>query len=229
MWGASYPEEQRPQSYRYASDKPSEIDPASPLKADTKALENRQPCREPKGQSESDLCAQWRAAYAAEDSALWAKWSFWTGLAGIGGLLASLYYTREAVRIAADATSDAENSLDLARQSVVAAQEQVAISRRTAKLELRPYLSFLNADFSIEEEAGTKFLNIHLAVRNAEETSAINAILYGEVKVFEDYRDISFDPIDQETLPSVSIARGGKISRSYPSGNIITLGRCMVG
>jgi hypothetical protein len=99
----NYPKEQRYQSYRYAADKPLEVDPAAPV-VPPQTFEYRKPCEGPKGKDESDLCAQWRAAKAAENSAFWAKWSFWVGIGGMIGLFWTLYYTREAVKDTGDAT-----------------------------------------------------------------------------------------------------------------------------
>lgn len=44
-------------------------------------------CERGQDDRQSDLCAQWKAADAAADSATWAYWTFWTGLLGlvIGG------------------------------------------------------------------------------------------------------------------------------------------------
>ena len=130
---------ERYQSYRYAADKPQDIDPAAP-RPSPQSLEYREPCEQPKGRDESDLCAQWRAAKAGEQSALWAKWSFWIGLAGLFGLLASLYYTRKAVQAATDATKDADEALRIARRNADAADRQVELSADTAKRELRAYV-----------------------------------------------------------------------------------------
>lgn len=104
-----YPDDHRQERYRYASDKPQEVDPTA-NEPPAEALEYREPCKEPKGRDESDLCAQWRAAKAGEQSALWAEWSFWVGCGGLLGLMLSLYYTREALKSAQDATKHAEES-----------------------------------------------------------------------------------------------------------------------
>ena len=93
----NYPQQERYQSYRYASDKPIELEAATLREADAKPLEYRTPCSEPKGRDESDLCAQWKAARAAEAGTLWAKLGFWATVAGIIGLLVTIVQSRTAL------------------------------------------------------------------------------------------------------------------------------------
>ena len=53
-------------------------------------------CHNPKGAVESDLCAQWRAANAAAESAVWAERQFWASFFGIFGLGMTLYFSARA-------------------------------------------------------------------------------------------------------------------------------------
>jgi hypothetical protein len=92
-----------------------------------------QPCRDEGNDRNSDLCAQWVAAKGAADAAYWAKWTFWFGLLGLGGLLVTLYYTRKAVLAAEEGTKDADTALHHAA-------EGNKIARDTAKAQLRAYL-----------------------------------------------------------------------------------------
>lgn len=181
----NYPEEQRYQSYRYAADKPLEVDPRSPEPA-SKSLENREPCREPKGRDESDLCAQWKAARAAEDGALWAKWSFWIGLGGLLGLFSTLYYTREAVNAAREATKDAGASLQVASDNAKAATKLAALTERSlSRLEaasLHPVVEFRPLPFELypgsvgfarEEEFAAIHFSMIFNIINLGRTAAI--------------------------------------------------------
>jgi hypothetical protein len=109
MCGVSnHPEVERYPTYRYAPDD---------VEAATKALGNpshppeyRQPCTEPKGHDETDLCAQWKAARAAESSALWTERSFWAAGVGIVGLLATLWFNFQAWEIARYANQIAQET-----------------------------------------------------------------------------------------------------------------------
>lgn len=98
------PQEQRYQSHRYAADQPAEIESAATGQTGSQALQHRTPCEQPKGHDESELCAQWKAANAAEDSAFWAKCGFWIGVVGSGFLLGQIILTRRAVEDTATAT-----------------------------------------------------------------------------------------------------------------------------
>ncbi|MFM5954538.1 MAG: hypothetical protein ACKOPE_09600 [Novosphingobium sp.] len=100
----NYPQEQRYQSYRYTAEQPDQAKPTLAAKADPQPLQYRTPCRQPEGQGESDLCAQWRAANAAEDSALWTKWGVWIGIIGSSLLLWQIMLTRKAVEDTSEAT-----------------------------------------------------------------------------------------------------------------------------
>lgn len=77
----------------------SRLDPtASPAARAPK----RMPCRDTTGHDESDLCAQWRAARAAETSAAWAEWASVGGIVSTVAVLIALYMTLDANRIARD-------------------------------------------------------------------------------------------------------------------------------
>lgn len=66
------------------------------------SLEKR-PCLNPVGQNESDLCAQYRAANAADESARWAKLQFWLSLIGTMGLIGTIILTVRATNAAIQA------------------------------------------------------------------------------------------------------------------------------
>lgn len=68
------------------------------------------PCKKINGREESDLCAQWTSARAAESSAYWTMVGAIVAIFGIGGLIWNLSYTRAAVK-------EAGRSTDLAKDS----------------------------------------------------------------------------------------------------------------
>lgn len=149
----SYPKREPYQSYRYAADKPQEIELSFPGKA-AQPFEYRTPCDEPKGHDESDLCAQWRAAKAAEESALWTRVGFWVGLVGIIGLYWQIVLTREAVKDTGDATRAMQDANDL------------------AKIEKRPWLT-IDAELTEVKHDGLLLdLSYKISIKNVGQTVA---------------------------------------------------------
>jgi hypothetical protein len=102
----------------------------------TKAIEvvhpakQEAPCGPHRYRSNDDLCAQWKAADSASDAAYWAWWQTLLSLAGIVGLLFSLYYTRKAVTVAEEATKDADNALLIATRNADAAFDATKAMQR---------------------------------------------------------------------------------------------------
>lgn len=116
MRGASYyPQEQRYQTYREATEKPLEASPSLSRQPDTETFKNRTPCRDPEGKDESDLCAQWKAANAAEDGAFWTKWGVWIGVVGSCFLLWQIILTRRAVEDTGQATEAMREANEIMR------------------------------------------------------------------------------------------------------------------
>ena len=112
--GLNSPKQERYQPYRYATDEPIQLKSSGSIPP--QAPEYRAPCDNPKGREEADLCAQWKSAYAAEDSAFWTKWGFWAGIGGMIGLFWTLYYTREAVKDTGKATAAMQRQNTIAEQ-----------------------------------------------------------------------------------------------------------------
>ncbi|MBW8294740.1 hypothetical protein [Sphingopyxis sp.] len=121
------------------------------------------PCAPGTEDRTSDLCAQWKAADAAEEAA---RWSFWQmALTGLGLLLgaitmgaaiAAAVYAKRAAKAAEDAVKTAETATDHAAKAAEAAivgtkqaMEGNRIARESQIAQLRPYLYVheLNAVF----------------------------------------------------------------------------------
>ena len=93
--GLPYPQE-RYQSYQ--DGKTDEDGTLATVTNFTAPVVKRTPCYNPQSKTESDLCAQWRAAKAAEKSANWTVYGFWATLAGMALLTWQIMLTREAVK-----------------------------------------------------------------------------------------------------------------------------------
>ncbi|KRB82370.1 hypothetical protein ASE00_09890 [Sphingomonas sp. Root710] len=66
-------------------------------------MEYRQPCDNPRGADEADLCAQWKAARAAEDAALWTKIGTVLSAISVLGIVGALALTVQSNTIAGSA------------------------------------------------------------------------------------------------------------------------------
>lgn len=81
----------------------------------------RTPCHNPKSETESDLCAQWRAAKAAEKSAEWTLYGVIASAIGISLLLWQIMLTREALKDTGDATIAMREANEIAQRQQIAA------------------------------------------------------------------------------------------------------------
>ena len=109
----NYRHEQRYQPYRYSVEQSAQV--AGGSKAAISQLpQYRTPCQQPEGKGESELCAQWQAANAAQDSAFWTKWGVWIGIVGSSLLLWQITLTRRAVEETSDATEAMQKANSIA-------------------------------------------------------------------------------------------------------------------
>jgi hypothetical protein len=154
----NYPQEQRYQPYRAAADKIADIDSALPRPANAKPFQYRTPCNEPKGKDESDLCAQWRAANAGEDSAFWAQWGFWIAAVGSGLLLWQIILTRQALEDTGDATQamiDQNEKTDQAQRAwIMPSPDFQNLFVKDGVLSTHCIMSYTNAGSTVAKSVG---------------------------------------------------------------------------
>jgi hypothetical protein len=168
-------------------------------------------CERNNDQRSSDLCAQWKAADAAYDSARWAWWQLLLGGVGLilgaatmaAAIFAALYAKRAAVateqtvKIAQDAATGAGEALMIAERNANAAAEQVKVAKETAHRQLRPYilpatLGVLNSTTA----GGWKIWTGYGQLRNQGETPAvIVSIQLGKIYVTGGSFEESLDKI----------------------------------
>jgi hypothetical protein len=130
-------------------------------------------CRKGNDDRTSELCAQWKAADAADESAFWARWSVLLALAGTLGLFMTIWYTRKAVRLAMDASRDTEAALAIAERNANAAAAQVEVTKDTATKQLRAYVGVNAANYTFNlNPDGTAGFGAGLEVANFGQTPA---------------------------------------------------------
>lgn len=191
-------QEERYQPYRYASDKPLEVEATGPAQANAQAFEDRTPCKKPKGQGESDLCAQWRAANAAEDSALWTKWGVWVGVIGSSLLLWQIALTRQAVEDTGEATEAMRKANEIARDAQ------------------RPWLDAKIELHGIAKSERGYVLRIELLVENVGGTPANHLAYDFDGWFYEDLKDER--PFSGETRSRVASQIALAVKRVVESG-----------
>lgn len=119
-------------------------------------------CRAGQDDRQSDLCAQWKAADAAQESARWTARSFWLALIGtlIGGgtlfaAIAAAFYARHAAR-------EAGRSADIAGSAMVMSE------RAWITVEL-----FADGDLTFDRTGGCG-LYVFARIKNIGRTPALN-------------------------------------------------------
>jgi hypothetical protein len=76
---------------------------------------HEQPCKPGEDNRDSDLCAQWKAADATADAALWAMLGAIIGLISVIGIFITVWYTRRAAIAAAEAAKASIDAAECAR------------------------------------------------------------------------------------------------------------------
>lgn len=176
-----------------------------PTQIDEKNIAEREhlnsPCEIGDDKRNSELCAQWKAADAAADSAKWSEFSFW--LAAFVGTLtlmaaaAAAYYARLA------ALYTQAGALE-AKKSAATGIEAVNISEDTARKQLRAYVCI--EECILIEEEDLLFFSAQILIKNYGQTPAYDVKITAKAKtigssIFE-FFDISVSNT-QATEPTI--------------------------
>lgn len=122
-------------------------------------------CKKPKDKEYADLCQQWRQSEAAEKQAQYAGLQFWASLFGVVGLIVTIVYTHSAI----------------------------SLSRKTAKYQLRPYVSITpKSVMNWRVDTPTHRFAVQFELNNRGETVALDltfkySMVIAPVPLPEDY------------------------------------------
>lgn len=130
---------------------------------------NADACYNAKDHDSADLCAQWRAAIAAEKAAKeaaratnWAIIATMLSFLGVGGLIYTIWQTHGALKAARDgnriamkanarstrqavtASAETAKALTIAERNAAAAEAQITITEKSSELQLRAYLAVVD-------------------------------------------------------------------------------------
>lgn len=106
--GLNYPQSEGYQPYQDTTSDPARLQTAPIPQA--KTLKYKTPCEQPKGETESQLCAEWRATIAAEKAADYAFWGTVFTFMGIVGLIVTIVHGQKGLAAARDANRIASES-----------------------------------------------------------------------------------------------------------------------
>lgn len=121
------------------------------------------PCLPGQDNRRSELCAQWKAADAAHEAAVWTGRSFWLGLLGTVVGAGTLIAAFMAAMYAKHAAKEARRSADIANAALVASER--------AWLVVEPF-----AESDMQATAtGETHLFVSLKITNIGKTPALNA------------------------------------------------------
>jgi hypothetical protein len=169
-------------------------------------------CKAGKEDRKSELCAQWKAADAANDAAKWAWLQLGLSALGVLGLVITLWFNFRALRIAEDAADETKDALAVAKQSADSAANLVRLSDRNARLELRAYLDFdgvridLQPDFDNPKNPDEKGVLLKITIRNYGRTPAANveSSVTPKGRFVEDPNSHAFAEEDRKTLHTIA-------------------------
>ena len=99
------------QRHQQTSEQGALRDIASSLQEANKPDETTKPCPKEGPDRKSDLCAQWKAADAAEASAYWTQATFWLGISGVFLGFLTLIAAGAAAKFAREAVMTADRAL----------------------------------------------------------------------------------------------------------------------
>lgn len=137
----------------------------------------RQPCVAMVGHDDIDLCAQWRAAVAAEHAAFWGFAQMALSLAGLIGLLITLGFNQKALVLAAESQSE---------------------TRRIGRAQVRSYLDLSKVRLHISADG---IPSVSLALHNVGQSPAVKVEVKTSVDIFNSKTS------EKETLSCVAPAK----------------------
>ncbi|MEG3178163.1 hypothetical protein U1872_18125 [Sphingomonas sp. RB3P16] len=189
------------QPYRSAPDKIPDLESSITPRSKAEALKERRPCDKPRGKEESELCAEWKAALAGEEAALWAARGFYLSLASLAlsgfGLVALLITIRQG------------------RTGLRSARKANKISRQTHVAETRPWIAIENVEATVTLAEWDNMPAFRVGIK----FKATNYGVSPAVKVFGHPEFLRYDFFgkEQESVRALHV----KLQSDYEFGEVI--------
>lgn len=166
---------------------------------------------------DSELCAAWVSADAAEASA---RWSFIQAvLAGLSalGLFVSLFFTWRALRLAIVARGDADEALDVARQNAIAASELAKHSKDATEVDLRAWVSIELEIIHCSRTNDFAHVSVRVRLHNRGRTPALRVGISAKASCVPSLSTGSEPPPEAEKYPSQmsSLMPGAEVEQIF--------------
>jgi hypothetical protein len=140
-----------------------------------------QGCQPGENDRQSDLCAQWKAADAAAESARWALWALWIGGLGLlvgGGTLFAAWRAAHWAKKAADHTESGSGEARRAADATIEAVKEAANANKLTRELARPWVS-ITCKFTRCELLGLHLMvDGELTYKNVGATPALDFTSY---------------------------------------------------
>jgi hypothetical protein len=166
--GGGQAEQAKPEQHQQTAPSPPPVS-QPPVESADKPENANPPCEAGQDNRNSDLCAQWKAADAAKDSAYWARQSYRLIFAGTVVGAFTLFAAIAAALYAREAARHTETGSIQTERSAKAAEDAIAVSREIGEAQARAYISVTKAWFETIDKALPKII---LQVRNSGQSPA---------------------------------------------------------
>jgi hypothetical protein len=171
-------------------------------------------CERGRDNRRSDLCAQWKAADAASESAAWAGWFWWLTVFGTAIGAATFGAAVAAAKFAKDAAGHTATGAQEARRAADAAEAGLAAANRVSEIQLQPYIRSEEERSSVDP-ATPSLIELELPFKNVGQTSALDTTYSSEIEFAE-----LAEPIERGFIPEYVTGATHLGSRSTSFGTV---------
>lgn len=199
-----------------------EIDATLKATGDTGQL--NKPCTNGELNRSSQVCAYWasadatiRAANVAESEDRWAARSFWVGLVGIIGLIATLWFNLQAWLSAEKNDRNTQRALKSGEISAMASAKLADIADKSSWRQLQAYIGSMSVEYHLSFINSGASIVLSFTAKNFGQTPATDFRMSSEVRL------VPYPVLIVPELPSVVADSFYSLSPSMTSANAVRL------
>ena len=169
-----------------------------------------QPCKPGENNRNSDLCAQWKAADAARDSARWARYTFWLSIMGAAvGVLTFI--------VAVAAALFAKSASDHTKNGAEAAWKAVDVTEDMGRRQIRAYVGISKTKIEITPNK----LICYVEIKNSGQSPAykLSHWIKGNADGTCDFSEKDDKPTKQDIGPGQSMYLDIAFDAQFPENS----------